>query len=45
MALDRIEDVPEVPVDMTRFAFSSVRAPGKLSAVGVPVAVRAEAKL
>jgi hypothetical protein len=42
MALDSIEHVLEVPVDMARFAFSSVRAPRKLSAVGILVAVCAD---
>jgi hypothetical protein len=45
MALDSIDDVPEIPVDMARLAFSSVRAPHKLSAVGILVAVRANVKL
>ena len=45
MALDGVEDGLEVPVDMARLAFPSVRARGKLSAMGISVAVRAEVKL
>jgi hypothetical protein len=45
MALESIADVLEVPVDMARLAFPSVRAPRKLSAVGILVAVSADVEL
>lgn len=45
MALDSVEDNPEVPVDMACLAFSSVRARRKLSAMCILVAVRADVKL